>query len=158
MRTRPKPEFTVAMDLRRMTLDSGHMTQLTVTKTKSARLKRLKVRRLKYTCRTKTHVEEEKQLDENKKEISLSLSSSAENKVVLSCQRDSPESFTAHGSVSVIGRRREMEDTVRVELGFRTKRNNTVYDFFGVYDGHGGPHVARECEERLHGVMVEEVR
>jgi protein phosphatase 2C len=34
---------------------------------------------------------------------------------------------------------------------------DTVYDFFGVYDGHRGPHVARACEERFHGVMVEEV-
>jgi protein phosphatase 2C len=32
-----------------------------------------------------------------------------------------------------------------------------MYNFFGVYDGHGGPHVARVCEERFHGVMVEEV-
>ncbi|KAE8077874.1 hypothetical protein FH972_016392 [Carpinus fangiana] len=157
MRMKQKPEFTVAMDIRRLTLDSGEMSQLTVTKTNNTRRKRLKVRRLKYTCRTKTHVEEEKQLDENKEEISLSLSSSAEKDAVLSCKRDSSESFTAHGSVSVIGRRREMEDTVRVELGFMTKGNDTVYDFFGVYDGHGGPHVARACEERFHGVMVEEV-
>ena len=30
------------------------------------------------------------------------------------------------------------------------------YDFFGVYDGHGGCHVARACSERLHWILVEE--
>ncbi|OWM75553.1 protein phosphatase 2C 51-like [Punica granatum] len=57
----------------------------------------------------------------------------------------------SHGSVSIIGRRKEMEDTVRVELKFLEGR----YDFFGVYDGHGGPQVAQACAKRLHEVVVD---
>ncbi|KAG6655988.1 probable protein phosphatase 2C 8 [Carya illinoinensis] len=151
-----------------MALDSEELSQLTLTKTKNTRRKRLKVRRLKYTYRTKIHVERQKGkqlLDENKedyhhtveKKISLSLTSSYENDEILSFWRESPESFTTYGSVSLIGRRREMEDAVRVELGFMKKSKIAVkYDFFGVYDGHGGPQVATACEERLHGVLVEE--
>ncbi|PKI72430.1 hypothetical protein CRG98_007176 [Punica granatum] len=46
------------------------------------------------------------------------------------------------GCVSVIGRRREMEDAVRVEVGFAMGALfGDLYDFFGVYDGHGGAHV-----------------
>lgn len=57
----------------------------------------------------------------------------------------------SHGFVSVIGRRREMEDAVTVELKFLDGR----YDFFGVYDGHGGPQVAQACARRLHEVVVD---
>ncbi|XP_031392754.1 probable protein phosphatase 2C 8 isoform X2 [Punica granatum] len=58
------------------------------------------------------------------------------------------------GCVSVIGRRREMEDAVRVEVGFAMGALfGDLYDFFGVYDGHGGAHVAGACKERLHGVV-----
>ncbi|PPR95925.1 hypothetical protein GOBAR_AA24738 [Gossypium barbadense] len=31
------------------------------------------------------------------------------------------------------------------------------FDFYGVYDGHGGSGVAEECKERLHKVLVEEI-
>lgn len=60
----------------------------------------------------------------------------------------------SYGSVSVIGRRREMEDAVAVELGF-LERGSKTYDFFGVYDGHGGSLVAHACRDRLHRVLVE---
>ncbi|KAL2542216.1 Protein-serine/threonine phosphatase [Abeliophyllum distichum] len=43
----------------------------------------------------------------------------------------------SYGSISVIGRRREMEDAVAMEVGFLNKGSKR-YDFFGVYDGHGG--------------------
>ena len=59
-----------------------------------------------------------------------------------------------------------MEDAVRAELGIMNKKGGGgggggggvggKYDFFGVYDGHGGCHVARACSERLHGILVEE--
>ncbi|GFY81851.1 hypothetical protein Acr_02g0000910 [Actinidia rufa] len=42
-----------------------------------------------------------------------------------------------YGSISVIGRRRDMENAVKAELGFLT-RDLAKFDFFGVYDGHGG--------------------
>ncbi|XP_073305123.1 protein phosphatase 2C 51-like [Primulina huaijiensis] len=58
-----------------------------------------------------------------------------------------------HGSVSVIGRRRAMEDAVAVELGFLTRGSKT-YDFFGVFDGHGGFRVAQSCRETLHKLVA----
>nr|XP_023896497.1 probable protein phosphatase 2C 51 [Quercus suber] len=137
------------MNLQRTTLDSGEMSQITVTR------RRIKVRRLKYTFRTKkTSSSEEEDVGDSVK-VSLSVSSSEKDEVVLS-----------YGSVSVIGRRREMEDAVRAELGIMNKKGGGgggggggvggKYDFFGVYDGHGGCHVARACSERLHGILVEE--
>lgn len=59
-----------------------------------------------------------------------------------------------HGSASIIGRRREMEDAVAAELGL-VKRGGRSYDFFGVYDGHGGWRVARDCSELLHKFVAE---
>lgn len=44
-----------------------------------------------------------------------------------------------------------MEDAVTVELNFLDGR----YDFFGVYDGHGGPQVAQACAKRMHEVVVD---
>ncbi|GMI96306.1 highly ABA-induced PP2C gene 3 [Hibiscus trionum] len=61
-----------------------------------------------------------------------------------------------HGLLSVIGRRREMEDAVKVELGFMVK-GGVKFDFYGVYDGHGGSRVAEECKGRLHKVLTEEI-
>ncbi|KAL3524401.1 hypothetical protein ACH5RR_017235 [Cinchona calisaya] len=65
----------------------------------------------------------------------------------------------SHGSISVIGRRREMEDAVAVEVGFLSTRSGGLkeYDFFGVYDGHGGSSVAQACRDRLHKLVVERV-
>ncbi|GAB2265095.1 hypothetical protein Dimus_000162 [Dionaea muscipula] len=62
--------------------------------------------------------------------------------------------YVSHGSSSIIGRRREMEDTVRVEaVVIRSRR----YDFFGVYDGHGGATVAEACRDRMHRILVKEM-
>ncbi|KAK4770267.1 hypothetical protein SAY87_030799 [Trapa incisa] len=61
---------------------------------------------------------------------------------------------SSYGCVSSIGRRREMEDAVCVELGFVSRDLfKDSYDFFGVYDGHGGAHVAVECKVLLHGIV-----
>ncbi|KAL8199767.1 hypothetical protein R6Q57_013335 [Mikania cordata] len=57
---------------------------------------------------------------------------------------------------SVIGRRREMEDAVSVELGF-VDRSSKKFDFYGVYDGHGGSYVSNVCRERLHKLLAEEM-
>ncbi|XP_042034585.1 protein phosphatase 2C 51-like [Salvia splendens] len=59
-----------------------------------------------------------------------------------------------HGAVSIIGRRREMEDAVAAEVDFLQKGGRR-YSFFGVYDGHGGWRVARACSENLHKVLAE---
>nr|XP_023896339.1 probable protein phosphatase 2C 51 [Quercus suber] len=146
--SKPHVDGPVGMNLQRTTLDSGEMSQITVTR------RRIKVRRLKYTFRTKkTSSSEEEDVGDSVK-VSLSVSSSGKDEVVMS-----------YGSVSVIGRRREMEDAVRAELGIMNKKGGGggggggvggKYDFFGVYDGHGGCHVARACSEKLHGILVEE--
>ncbi|KAJ4787652.1 Protein phosphatase 2C family protein [Rhynchospora pubera] len=64
-----------------------------------------------------------------------------------------------HGAVSVIGRRREMEDAVAVVPGFSGEVSGGfgAYDFYGVYDGHGGARVANTCRDRMHLVLAEEV-
>ncbi|CAN6336756.1 unnamed protein product [Urochloa humidicola] len=71
----------------------------------------------------------------------------------------------SHGAVSVIGRRREMEDAFSVALSFLASGakggcgggSDGEEDFFAVYDGHGGARVAEACRERLHVVLAEEV-
>ncbi|XVF12982.1 hypothetical protein REPUB_Repub08aG0167300 [Reevesia pubescens] len=57
----------------------------------------------------------------------------------------------SHGLISVIGRRRVMEDAVKVSVG-----EIDGYDFFAVYDGHGGAGVANACRDRMHRLVVEE--
>ncbi|KAJ8464413.1 hypothetical protein OPV22_026965 [Ensete ventricosum] len=64
----------------------------------------------------------------------------------------------AHGSMSVLGRRRDMEDAVTEVTGLAaTAAGADGYAYFAVYDGHGGPMVARACRDRLHVVVAEEV-
>ncbi|XP_076952562.1 putative protein phosphatase 2C 8 [Bidens hawaiensis] len=73
------------------------------------------------------------------------------------CENESTE-FPQHSCV--IGRRREMEDAVSVELGFvndNNDNNSRKFDFYGVYDGHGGSRVANGCRERLHKVLAAEM-
>nr|DAD19205.1 TPA_asm: hypothetical protein HUJ06_020668 [Nelumbo nucifera] len=62
----------------------------------------------------------------------------------------------SHGSASVCGRRREMEDAVTVVPGFLNEETG-LYDFFAVYDGHGGARVAQVCRERLHRLLAKEI-
>ncbi|XP_066366782.1 protein phosphatase 2C 51-like isoform X1 [Miscanthus floridulus] len=74
----------------------------------------------------------------------------------------------SHGAVSVIGRRREMEDAFAVALSFLASDPSSAgakdgteggqeQDFFAVYDGHGSARVAEACRERMHVVLAEEV-
>ncbi|MBA0768130.1 hypothetical protein Gotri_016961, partial [Gossypium trilobum] len=90
-------------------------------------------------------------------------SSSEENDIVSAkktCMKNDVQILkcktSTHGLLSIIGRRREMEDAVKVELGFMMK-SGLEFDFYGVYDGHGGSRVAEECKERLHKVLKEEI-
>ncbi|CAN4087614.1 unnamed protein product [Withania somnifera] len=62
----------------------------------------------------------------------------------------------SHGSISLIGRRREMEDAVAVKPGFLSK-GSRKYDYFGVYDGHGGSRVAHACRDSLHHLVIQQV-
>lgn len=59
----------------------------------------------------------------------------------------------SYGQISVVGRQREMDQVVAVELGF-LKRGGESYDFFGVFDGRGWWRVARACGQMLHKVLA----
>ncbi|KAE8699419.1 Protein phosphatase 2C 16 [Hibiscus syriacus] len=78
------------------------------------------------------------------------------------------------GSVSVIGKRTEMEDAVAVmprfiKIPIKMLIGDRVFDgisrsltdltghFFGVYDGHGGSQVANYCRDRIHVALAEEI-
>ncbi|KAF3432851.1 hypothetical protein FNV43_RR23953 [Rhamnella rubrinervis] len=185
MRTNPNPHPTPENDLRRSRRDSGDVSQVSIIKTKNARRKKLKFRQLKYTCRSKVHVSftgakfgnssgsddlvnnnesEKMQRDDAPMRISVSLSPSEDDIVLSSFAEESPQGSDCsgrcyrgqYGVLSVIGRRKEMEDAVRAELGFAVK-GSEEYDFFAVYDGHGGSYVANACRERLHEMVAEEV-
>jgi protein phosphatase 2C len=45
------------------------------------------------------------------------------------------------GSVALMGRLRKMEDTVSLHPSFCVWAGGEPMHFFGVFDGHGGPHV-----------------
>ncbi|MCL7049915.1 hypothetical protein MKW94_013741, partial [Papaver nudicaule] len=78
------------------------------------------------------------------------------------------------GSISICGRRPEMEDAFSVVpqffsvplemLSFDGRVNGANPDlslltahFFGVYDGHGGSQVANYCRDRFHLALTEEL-
>ncbi|KAF9612579.1 hypothetical protein IFM89_002175 [Coptis chinensis] len=78
------------------------------------------------------------------------------------------------GSVSICGRRPEMEDAVtaiprllkiplemllgaRVLEGMNQRLSHATSHFFGVYDGHGGSQVANYCRDRMHSALIEEI-
>ncbi|OAY53177.1 protein phosphatase 2C 16 [Manihot esculenta] len=78
------------------------------------------------------------------------------------------------GSVSICGRRPEMEDAVaavprfakipinmligdRVVDGLSESLTHITSHFFGVYDGHGGVQVANYCRDRIHWALAEEI-
>ncbi|CAB4272347.1 unnamed protein product [Prunus armeniaca] len=78
------------------------------------------------------------------------------------------------GSVSICGRRPEMEDAIAavprfINIPIKMLIGNQLYNgmsqslthltshFFGIYDGHGGPQVANYCSERLHLALAEEL-
>lgn len=51
-----------------------------------------------------------------------------------------------------------MEDAVKVVPGLvAAEQRCGSYDFFAVYDGHGGTLVANACRDRLHLLLAEEV-
>eukprot|EP00249_Psilotum_nudum_P022907 c28687_g2_i4 orf=466-2238(+) len=77
-----------------------------------------------------------------------------------------------HGKLSVMGRRREMEDAVTVVPYFVNlpcdaiggccdslpgSNTSSALHFFGVYDGHGGAQASTYCEQRLHNALAEEI-
>ncbi|XP_059449788.1 probable protein phosphatase 2C 75 [Corylus avellana] len=87
-----------------------------------------------------------------------SSSSSGEDVDALSAQQiGGPAREPVFGTMSVSGRSRGMEDAigVRTSLCRPEISHYRPVHFFAVFDGHGGPHVAALCRERMH-VFVEE--
>lgn len=142
----------------------------TVTRFKNARRRRVKIRRMKYTCEAKIHVgnapsppletkvvesvKERRGIHHESVEISLSLAMTSEEEEDRLSKRNGV--VLPYGSVSVMGRRKEMEDAVSVEIEF-VANERAKCDFFAVYDGHGGAQVAEVCRERLYRVVAEEI-
>ncbi|KAG6527890.1 protein phosphatase 2C 51-like [Zingiber officinale] len=60
----------------------------------------------------------------------------------------------AYGIVSLMGRRRNMEDAAAAVTGLAAG----PHGYFAVYDGHGGAMVAQKCCNRLHVAVEDEVR
>ncbi|CAL9030375.1 unnamed protein product [Prunus brigantina] len=56
----------------------------------------------------------------------------------------------SYGSISVMGRRRNMKDAVSLA-------KVDSYQFFAVYDGHGGSSVSNACRDRLHHLLEQEL-
>ncbi|KAK3016060.1 hypothetical protein RJ639_007547 [Escallonia herrerae] len=61
--------------------------------------------------------------------------------------------YVSHGTMSVIGRRRAMEDAMTVEPEIAEGE----FSFFAVYDGHGGSRVSDACRVRLHHLLGKEI-
>ncbi|KAL6615723.1 hypothetical protein ACP70R_037993 [Stipagrostis hirtigluma subsp. patula] len=137
---------------------------------RSARRRRLELRRLGRTASAAAEDEASKRV----RPVSDSSSDSSDSAKV------APEpppgaarcpSCVSHGAVSVIGRRREMEDAVAVAAPFLSAaaaaeaekggagggERDGEEGFFAVFDGHGGSRVAEACRERMHVVLAEEV-
>ncbi|KAK3228032.1 hypothetical protein Dsin_007894 [Dipteronia sinensis] len=60
---------------------------------------------------------------------------------------------SSHGLISVIGRRRVIEDAVAVAVVGEVES----LDFFAVYVGHGGSYASEMCRDRLHLIISDEV-
>lgn len=73
--------------------------------------------------------------------------------------KETPESSPFYGSMSVVGRAREMEDEISVHTNLCRPEINGYrpVHFFGVFDGHGGHHVSALCKENMHVIMEEEL-
>ncbi|XP_040384333.1 probable protein phosphatase 2C 8 [Oryza brachyantha] len=143
------------------------------TVSRSARRRRLELRRLGRTLSAAAEDEAAKRVRPASDSSSDSSDSAKVAPEPTSAAKRCP-SCVSHGAVSVIGRRREMEDAIYVAAPFLAaakaaversgdteedeKEGEEEEGFFAVYDGHGGSRVAEACRERMHVVLAEEVR
>ncbi|XP_052139986.1 probable protein phosphatase 2C 8 [Oryza glaberrima] len=142
------------------------------TVSRSARRRRLELRRL---GRTASAVAEDDAVKRVRPASDSSSDSSESAKVAPEPTAEVARwpACVSHGAVSVIGRRREMEDAIFVAAPFLAASKEAAVEgsgvaeeegkeedegFFAVYDGHGGSRVAEACRERMHVVLAEEVR
>lgn len=74
-------------------------------------------------------------------------------------KNEPPELLPFYGSMSVVGRAREMEDEISVQMNLCRPEINGYrpVHFFGVFDGHGGHHVSALCKENMHVIMEDEL-
>lgn len=154
-------------------MESGGLAEVDLSEKQPnfTRRRRLNVRRLKTLCGTPPELPENFHIFadgcryyKKKKPVNntvtdgfttddqVQLGTSSEVKKV----SESLVTCLSHGSISLIGRRREMEDAVAVKPGFCTK-GSRKYDYFGVYDGHGGSRVAHGCRDFLHRLVIQEI-
>ncbi|CAA2996826.1 probable phosphatase 2C 8 [Olea europaea subsp. europaea] len=63
------------------------------------------------------------------------------------CSSEEKSEDLRFGHISMMGRRRVMEDAVSVAP---PRKVGEEYAFFAVYDGHGGSRAAEICSERMH--------
>jgi protein phosphatase 2C len=139
-----------------------------MTVARSARRRRLELRRIGRTASAAAEDEGAKRV-----RVRQAPTEGSSSEELADSARVAPEDGTgvttgcpacvSHGAVSVIGRRREMEDAVAVAPPFLAELDGSGGDveeegFFAVYDGHGGSRVAEACRERMHVVLAEEVR
>jgi protein phosphatase 2C len=139
-----------------------------MTVARSARRRRLELRRLGRTASAAAEDEGAKRV-----RVRQAPTEGSSSEELADSARVAPEDGTgvttgcpacvSHGAVSVIGRRREMEDAVAVAPPFLAEADGYGHGdvaeegFFAVYDGHGGSRVAEACRERMHVVLAEEV-
>lgn len=126
-------------------------------------------RRTIESCTSPTYIDNSSTIGETAKKIKSDVSFSSPDASSQSSEKEDKfagvivsgpkelQSFTSlnHGLISVIGRRRVMEDAVTVAPAIIA--GDLKFDFFAVYDGHGGSRVSRACSKRLHHLVASEV-
>ncbi|GAB4826258.1 hypothetical protein Ancab_009123 [Ancistrocladus abbreviatus] len=135
-----------------------------VDKARTARWKRLELRKMRSSssCHTENGVNEGGNITmkraSHESEALSTPSSHSSPPDSSSGNFEGGEGFicASHGSTTIMGRRREMEDAAMIEIGFAGV-DSGKYDFFGVYDGHGGARVAEACRERMHRILDGEI-
>ena len=109
------------------TSDNGRLSRICVKRVRNARRKRLEIRQMRPKCQSEAGVGDGRETKSNAEQCSteISISFSSLSSLPSSSENDAipakkTESFLPppYGTVSVIGRRREMEDAVRAEQGF----------------------------------------
>ncbi|TMW92796.1 hypothetical protein EJD97_012557 [Solanum chilense] len=150
-------------------IDSGGLAEVDLSEKEqnSTRRRRLDERLLKSTTELPgnfnvfaddyRHCKRKKSTVNDSDDHRVHLALSSEVKKV----RESLVTCCSHGSISLIGRRREMEDAVAIYPCFFSEGggggSSRRYDYFGVYDGHGGSRVANVCRDFLHRLVIQQV-
>ncbi|KAK4490794.1 hypothetical protein RD792_001507 [Penstemon davidsonii] len=130
-----------------------------VRKARKARRKRLEIQKLKKSAILNIPINYSKETSKKLESqylstsSSLSISSSSDSGGAEKDDENVGGSLVC-GHVSMMGRRRVMEDAVTVAPpGWLSGE----YSFFAVYDGHGGSKVAETCSERLHKCLEKHI-